>query len=84
MGVVIRRYTYQFNLTYRDIDDVLSVTVNNPYFENIMVRYILLNLTSRTPQEVSLLLFLFYNLLLSILRGGHLLTSVYDQRDYIF
>ena len=39
----------RFNLTYRYIDDVLSI--NNPEFKIIWARCILLNLRSRTPQR---------------------------------
>ena len=39
----------RFNLTYRYIDDVLSITTQNSKI--IWARCILLNLRSRTPQE---------------------------------
>ena len=46
----------RFNLTYRYIDDELSI--NNPEFENYLARArcILLSLRSRTPQRAPLLL----------------------------
>ena len=68
----------RFNLTYRYIDDVLSI--NNPEFEIIWARCILLNLRSRTPQRVPRLAS-YLDLLLSIGRDGQLYTSIYDKRD---
>ena len=48
-----KRLASQFNFTYRYIDEVLSI--NNPDFENILVRCIPLNLRSKTRRRATLL-----------------------------
>ena len=69
----------RFNLTYRYIDDVLSIqTTQN--LKIIWARCMFLNLRSRTPQRTPLL-FSYLYLLLSIGRDGQLQTSIYDKRD---
>ena len=68
----------RFNLTYRDIDDVLSI--NNPEFENYLGQMYPAELeikdTTESTTSASNL-----DLLLSIGRDGQLHTSIYDKRD---
>ena len=72
-----REKKYQFNFTYRYIDDVLSI--NNPDFENYLGR-IPLSLRSKTRRSATSLLPNF-DLLLSIESDGQLRNSLYDKRD---
>ena len=71
----------RFNLTYRYIDDVLSI--NNPEFENYLGQMYPAELnikdTTRSTTSAS-----YLDLLLSIGRDGQLHTSIYDIRDDFF
>ena len=72
----------RFNLTYRYIDDVLSI--NNPEFENYLGQMypaeLEINDTTESTTSAS-----YLDLLLSIGRDGQLHTSIYDkQDDFIF
>ena len=68
----------RFNLTYRYIDDVLSI--NNPEFENypgqMYPAELEINDTTERTTSAS-----YLDLLLSIGRNGQLHTSIYDKRD---
>ena len=68
----------RFNLTYRYIDDVLSI--NNPEFENYLDQMYPAELeikdTTESTNSAS-----YLDLLLSIGRDGQLHTSIYDKRD---
>ena len=68
----------RFNLTYRYIDDVLSI--NNPEFENYLGQMypaeLEINDTTESTTSAS-----YLDLLLSIERDGQLHTSIYDKRD---
>ena len=67
----------RFNLTYRYIDDVLSI--NNPEFENYLGQYPAeLEIKDTTESTTSAS---YLDLLLSIGRDGQLHTSIYDKRD---
>ena len=68
----------RFNLTYRYIDDVLSI--NNPEFENCLgqmypTEFEIKDTTESTTSAS------YLDLLLSIGRDGQLQTSIYDKRD---
>ena len=65
----------RFNLTYRYIDDELSI--NNPEFENYMGQMYPAELEIKDTTESTSHL----DLLLSIRRDGQLHTSIYDKRD---
>ena len=68
----------RFNLTYRYIDDVLSI--NNPEFENYLGQMYPAELDIKdTTQSTTSTSYL--DLLLSIGRDGQLHTSIYDKRD---
>ena len=73
-----KRLAYQFNFTYRYIDDVLSI--NNPDFENYLSQMyppsLEINDTTESNSSAS-----YLDLLLSIGRDGQLFTSLYDKRD---
>ena len=68
----------RFNLTYRYIDDVLSI--NNPEFENYLGQMypaeLQINDTTESTTFAS-----YLDLLQSIGRDGQLHTSIYDKRD---
>ena len=68
----------RFNLTYRYIDDVLSI--NNPEFENYLGQMypaeVEIKDTTESTTSAS-----YLDLLLSIGRDGQLHTSIYDKRD---
>ena len=65
-----------FNLTYRYIDDVLSI--NNPEFENNLGHPAELEIKDTTESTTSAS---YLDLELSIGRDGQLHTSIYDKRD---
>ena len=67
-----------FNLTYRYIDDVLSI--NNPEFEHYLGQMYPAKLKIKDTTE-STTSASYLDLLLSIGRDGQLLTSIYDKRD---
>ena len=71
----------QFNLTYRYIDDVLSI--NNPAFQNYLGQVYPTELeiedTTESNKSAS-----YLDLLLSIESDGQLHTSLYDKRDVNF
>ena len=68
----------RFNLTYRYIDDVLSI--NNPEFENYLGQMYPAELESKdTTENTTSASYLYF--LLSIGRGGQLHTSIYDKQD---
>ena len=73
-----KRLASQFNLTYRYIDDVLSI--NNPDFENYLGQMYPpeLEIKGTTESNTSAS---YFDLLLSIGRDGQLRTSLYDKRD---
>ena len=70
--------SFQFNFTYRYIDDVLSI--NNPDFENYLGQMYPpeLEIKDTTENNTSAS---YLDLLLSIGRDGQLHTSLYDKRD---
>ena len=68
----------RFNLTYRYIDDVLSI--NNPEFENYLGQMYPAELDIKDTTE-STTSASYLDLLLSIGRDGQLHTSIYDKRD---
>ena len=68
----------RFNLTYRYIDDVLSI--NNPEFENYLGQMYTAELEIKDTTE-STTSASYLDLLLSIGRDGQLHTSIYDKRD---
>ena len=68
----------RFNLTYRYIDDVLSI--NNPEFENYLGQMYPAELEIKDTTE-STTSASYLDLLLSIGRDGQLHTSIYDKRD---
>ena len=68
----------RFSLTYRYIDDVLSI--NNPEFENYLGQMYPAELEIKTTTE-STTSASYLDLLLSIGRDGQLHTSIYDKRD---
>ena len=68
----------RFNLTYRYIDDVLSI--NNPEFENYLGQMYPAELEIKDTTE-SITSASYLDLLLSIGRDGQLHTSIYDKRD---
>ena len=68
----------RFNLTYRYIDDVLSI--NNPEFENNLGQMYPAELEIKDTTE-STTSASYLDLLLSIGRDGQLHTSIYDKRD---
>ena len=68
----------RFNLTYRYIDDVMSI--NNPEFENDLGQMYPAELEIEdTTKSITSASYLY--LLLSIGRDGQLHTSIYDKRD---
>ena len=69
----------RFNLTYRYIDDVLSI--NNQEFENYLGQMYPAELEIKDTTE-STTSASYLDLLLSIGRDGQLHTSIYDKRDY--
>ena len=68
----------RFNLTYRYIDDVLSI--NNPELENYLGQMYPAELEIKDTTE-STTSASYLDLLLSIGRDGQLHTSIYDKRD---
>ena len=68
----------RFNLTYRYIDDVLSI--NNLEFENYLDQMYPAELEIKDTRE-STTSASYLHLLLSIGRDGQLHTSIYDKRD---
>ena len=68
----------RFNLTYRYIDDVLSI--NNPEFENYLGQMYPAELEIKDTTE-STTSASYLDLLLSMGRDGQLHTSIYDKRD---
>ena len=68
----------RFNLTYRYIDDVLSI--NNPEFENYLGQMYPAELEIKDTTE-STTSASYLDLLLSIGRDSQLHTSIYDKRD---
>ena len=68
----------RFNLTYRYIDDVLSI--NNPEVENYLGKMYPAELEIKDTTE-STTSASYLDLLLSIGRDGQLHTSIYDKRD---
>ena len=82
LSVGKRRLASQFNFTYRNIDDVLSI--NNPDFENYLGQMYPpeLEIKDMTESNTSAS---YLDLLLSIGRDGQLRTSLYDKRaDFNF
>ena len=73
-----RNLASRFNLTYRYIDDVLSI--NNPEFENYLGQMYPAELKIKDTTESSTSAS-YIDLLLSIGRDGQLHTSIYDKRD---
>ena len=73
-----KHLTSRFNLTYRYIDDVLSI--NNPEFENYLGQMYPAELEIKDTTE-STTSASYLDLLLSIGRNGQLHTSIYDKRD---
>ena len=73
-----KRLASRFNLTYRYIDDVLSI--NNPEFENYLGQMYPAELEIKDTTE-STTSASYLDLLLSIRRDGQLQTSIYDKRD---
>ena len=73
-----KRLASQFNSTYRNIDDVLSI--NNPDFENYLGQMYPpeLEIKDTTESNTSAS---YLDLLLSIGRDGQLHTSLYDKCD---
>ena len=69
----------RFNLTYRYIDDVLSM-INNPEFENYLGKMYPAELEIKDTID-STTSTSYLDLLLSIGRDGQLHTSIYDKRD---
>ena len=70
----------RFNLTYRYIDDVLSI--NNPEFENYLGQMYPVELEIKdTTESESTTSAPYLDLLLSIGRDGQLQTSIYDKQD---
>ena len=77
-----KRLASRFNLTYRYIDDVLSI--NNPEFENYLGQMYPAELEIKNTTE-STTSASYLDLLLSIGRDGQLHTSIYDKRgDFNF
>ena len=74
-----KKLASQFNVTYRYIDDVLSI--NNPDFENNLDQMYPAELEIKNTTESNTSAS-FLDLLLSIGRDGQLRTSLYDERDY--
>ena len=68
----------RFNLTYRYIDDVL--TIHNPEFENYQGQMYPVDLEIKDIAE-SITSASYLDLLLSIGRNGQLHISIYDKRD---
>ena len=73
-----RHLASRFNLTYRYIDDVLSI--NNPEFEHYLGQMYPAELEIKDTTE-STTSASYLDLLLSIGRDGQLLASIYDKRD---
>ena len=76
------RLASQFNFTYRNIDDVLSI--NNPDYENYLGQMYPpeLEIKDSTKSNTSAS---YFDLFLSIGRDGQLRTSLYHKRnDFIF
>ena len=71
-------FASRFNLTYRYIDDVLSI--NNPEFENYLGQMYPAELGIKDTTE-STTSASYLDLLLSIWKDGQLHTSIYDKRD---
>ena len=72
------KLAYRFNFTYRYIDDVLSI--NNPEFENYLGKIYPVELEIKDTAENNTSAS-YLDLLLSIVKGGQLLTSICDKRD---
>ena len=72
-----KKLASQFNITYRYIDDVLSI--NNPDFENYLGEMYPAELEIKNTTES--LSASYLDLLLSIGRDGQLRTSLYEKRD---
>ena len=73
-----KHLAFRCNLTYRYIDDVLSI--NNPEFENYLGQMYPAELEIKDTTE-STTSASYLDLLLSIGRDGQLHTSIYDKRD---
>ena len=71
-------FASRFNLTYRYIDDVLSI--NNPEFENYLGQMYPAELAIKDTTE-STTSASYLDLLLSIGRDGQLHTLIFDKRD---
>ena len=78
LSTVKKQLASRFNLTYRYIDDVLSI--NNPEFENYLGQMYPAELGIKDTTE-STISASYLDLLLSIGRDGQLHTSIYDKRD---
>ena len=74
-----KKIAFQFNFTYRYIDDVLSN--NNPDFENYLGQMYPAELEIKDTTESNTSAS-YLDLLLSIESYGQLRTSLYDKRDY--
>ena len=75
---VFIRSRFRFNLTYRYIDDILSI--NNQEFEHYLGQMYPAELEIKDTTE-STTSASYLDLLLSIGRDGQLHTSIYDKRD---
>ena len=73
-----KKLAYQFNFTYRYIDDALSI--NNPDFENYLGQMYPAELEIKDTTESNTSAS-YLDLLLSIDSDGQLRTSLYDKRD---
>ena len=76
-----KHLAYRFNLTYRYIDDVLSI--NNPEFENYLGQMYPAELEIKDTTE-STTSASYLDLQLSIGRDGQLHTSIYDITSFPF
>ena len=76
--ILILNYDSQFHLTYRYIDDVLSI--NNPEIKNYRGQMYPVELKIKDTTE-STTSASYQDLLLSIGRHGQFHTSIYDKRD---
>ena len=70
----------QFNFTYRYIDDVILLSINNPDFQNYLGQMYPTELEIKDTTESNTSAS-YLDLLLSIERDGQLHTSLYDKRD---
>ena len=74
----MKQLASRFNLTYRNIDDVLFI--NNPEFQNYLGQMYPAELEIK-DSTYSITSISYLNLLLSIWGDGQLQTLIYDKRD---